>query len=336
MTQPSESSISIEERISEIGLSLKNARDAKQLTLNQVHAETRVSMSKLALIEQGDFETLGDEVFVQGYIRRFAKAVGADADLLVANYQSCFANLAAEPSVDLGEQADVRERPALSSIGSIADSKNSKWLIAVLPFIAVVLIVVVIVILAAGESSKPNDLDLSAAAELGETLEQALPDNAIVEYSVDVPEADAEVLPGSGPVEAVAASDTQLFDQQNPDLNSNSLSDQSTIQTPIEPQQERDRSTLANGSSDPAGTESLLELSFVDECWIEVRDKNNELVFADLRNSGDNLRLFGEAPLNVMLGNVHAVDQLKLDGKQIVVEPVGSRKTLRLRLDVSN
>lgn len=70
------------------GRYLQAIRLKKKISLEEVSAQTRIGLSSLMMIEQEDLERLPDEVFVKGFLRSFAGAIGADGDVAVRRYQS--------------------------------------------------------------------------------------------------------------------------------------------------------------------------------------------------------------------------------------------------------
>jgi cytoskeletal protein RodZ len=58
------------------GSSLRDARENRALSLGDIAASTKVPRGSLELIESGDLEGLPADVFVRGFIRSYAKAVG--------------------------------------------------------------------------------------------------------------------------------------------------------------------------------------------------------------------------------------------------------------------
>jgi cytoskeleton protein RodZ len=67
-----------------IGAQLKEAREARGLTLEQVAAETRIPQRHLQTIEAGEFSALPARTYAIGFTRTYAKAVGLD-DKVVAD-----------------------------------------------------------------------------------------------------------------------------------------------------------------------------------------------------------------------------------------------------------
>ena len=70
------------------GRYLQAIRLEKKISLEKVSAQTRIGLANLLLIEQEDIEGLPAEVFVKGFLRSFADAIGADGDVAVRRYES--------------------------------------------------------------------------------------------------------------------------------------------------------------------------------------------------------------------------------------------------------
>jgi len=69
------------------GRYLQDIRLSKGISLETVAEETRIRIDNLLLIEGENHNKLPDEVFVKGFLRAFAKAIGADEDEVVRRYQ---------------------------------------------------------------------------------------------------------------------------------------------------------------------------------------------------------------------------------------------------------
>jgi len=70
------------------GQYLQALRLEKKISLEKISDETRIGLSLLQLIEKEDHDSLPDEVFVKGFLRSYAKVVGADGDEAVRRYES--------------------------------------------------------------------------------------------------------------------------------------------------------------------------------------------------------------------------------------------------------
>ena len=70
------------------GRYLQAIRLEKKISLEQVAEQTRIGLGNLLLVEQEDHEQLPAEVFVKGFLRSYAAAIGADGDEAVRRYES--------------------------------------------------------------------------------------------------------------------------------------------------------------------------------------------------------------------------------------------------------
>lgn len=76
-----------DKKLLSFGRYLQDIRLSKGISLETIAEETRIRIDNLLLIEKEDHEKLPDEVFVKGFLRAFAKAIGADGDEAVRRYQ---------------------------------------------------------------------------------------------------------------------------------------------------------------------------------------------------------------------------------------------------------
>ena len=67
---------------------LQAIRLEKKISLEKISEETRIGLGNLLLIEQEDHGRLPAAVFVKGFIRAYAAAIGADGDEAVHRYES--------------------------------------------------------------------------------------------------------------------------------------------------------------------------------------------------------------------------------------------------------
>lgn len=74
--------------MSEFGTQLKQARESRGLTLQQVAASTKISVSVLEALERGDFPRLPGGIFSRAFVRSYALEVGENPDSMVAQFVS--------------------------------------------------------------------------------------------------------------------------------------------------------------------------------------------------------------------------------------------------------
>jgi cytoskeleton protein RodZ len=69
-----------------LGQTLKNARVARDLTLEQLATELRIEVQQLAALEQDRLDRIGPPVFIKGYLRQYGARLGLDHRALLSLY----------------------------------------------------------------------------------------------------------------------------------------------------------------------------------------------------------------------------------------------------------
>ncbi len=96
-----------------VGRMLRSARESKGLTLDQVAAETRISLRHLQQMEAGSFESLPGRTYAVGFAKTFAKTVGLDPGKIADKVREELElePMAAQPSTKF-EPGDVSRAPS--------------------------------------------------------------------------------------------------------------------------------------------------------------------------------------------------------------------------------
>ena len=81
-------------------------------------------------------------------------------------------------------------------------------------------------------------------------------------------------------------------------------------------------------SSPVSCTDALLQFRFSGDCWLEVRDGTDTLIYADLHRSGDELDLDGQPPFVILVGDSRYV-QLHYDGQEFEIQSRPGRVVAR-------
>ncbi len=100
----------------ELGSLLREAREAKSLTLAEVQDEIRISSKYLEALENGQYEALPTQVHVKGYLRNYARFLNLDPKPLLDRYE-----LSKESRPQTTADQGLKDDPALDSIEPIPD-----------------------------------------------------------------------------------------------------------------------------------------------------------------------------------------------------------------------
>lgn len=296
------------------GVTLRKARERAGLTLDAVSQSTMIPLSRLRALENDDYDRVGVATFVIGYTRSYARFIGVDPSPLVQML---------EASLPQVEPVPVQSSPVALSLHAQRRPRSFFWptVLAVVVILGVVAVIGVntaslVAPDPAAQTSVQNDVSDSS------TLNLPLEVNVTAE-----PSTPAELLPLETPGPADSALEQALADTDFA-VTPSSARPQEIPQVAAAP-----TSTAAPGTAPPnSATTSAdtLTLTFAGDCWVSVTDATGKALIARLATSRDNLRLFGQAPFEVVLGDATAVAGVTFNGRVIDSAPQPGRKARRL------
>ncbi|MGA9227812.1 MAG: RodZ domain-containing protein [Mesobacillus sp.] len=143
--------------MTELGNILKEAREAKGLSLDELQSITKIQKRYLIGIEDGNYSMMPGKFYVRAFIKQYAEAVGLDPDPLFEQYKNEIPNTYNE---ELPEQLSrVQSRKSISPDTSRIFDVLPKILIVVFIIGATALIWYLIVQNAGDESKEPATTD---------------------------------------------------------------------------------------------------------------------------------------------------------------------------------
>lgn len=152
------------------GSFLREAREARSIGLDRVSRVIKVPESSLRLLEAGKLEDLPPEVFVRGYIRSYARAIGVDAEeplrLLDEMLRARQADRAAELAAPqpLATLTDVVSKPRAVSPHDDDDAIVSRRGYGLAVFVVIVLLIATITLSYLLRQPPPSGEGLSLGA----------------------------------------------------------------------------------------------------------------------------------------------------------------------------
>ena len=305
------------------GPALRTAREALGITLEDVAGAMNVPVATVEHIEENAFDALPAAPFTRGYIRTYARLLRLDGDVLVRQY--------GEAILDEGESrlvVDV-EKPSLAEL----PQRYPGWVFGGAVF-AVAVAGAAVLWWAWPQEPEPRTPDPVVGVE----SPRSVPGAARTPVSTPRPAPAPALVDAPGP-DAVAASPGAIALPAT-DADAPGLADPERVAAPEAvpvPAPSRDEvgdaGPLATAEAEPASDASggtapeplapgadLLELAFVGDCWVEVFDREGRIVHMDMSLAGDSLRLQGEAPFSIRLGNAPATT-LAFNGEPVELAP---------------
>ncbi len=68
--------------MTELGNRLKEAREEKGMSLDDLQAATKIQKRYLTALEEGNYDIIPGKFYVRAFIKQYAEAVGLDSELL--------------------------------------------------------------------------------------------------------------------------------------------------------------------------------------------------------------------------------------------------------------
>ena len=333
------------------GERLVAARKARGLGLADVTQMLRLPAAALRALESSRYEDLPAPVFVRGYLRTYARLLGMDGEVLVAEYD----RLVASPEPDLrlvtqfGRQTIARDLYARGAaaltvvvmvvvLGSWwygrlehdvpAQSGTASWEAEQSALLGSVDYSPLQIDSPILDTRPPVEFapDTPPQSPLSETAEES-----VVAVEPDRPQGETAaavepVLPVANDSPVIASADAV---EQRRDLDETVEPVVSDL--PIAPLASEQRG-LVRASRAPRG-EEVIVIKANDESWAEVVDANGYQLLYYLLRPGMKRRMQGQAPFRVFLGNAPAVE-LSLNQERFDHTPFRRRNsTARFSVD---
>lgn len=290
------------------GRVLAEARERRNQTVAEIAQQLKLSPHQIEALEADDYARLPGAVFVRGFVRNYARLVDLDGEALVAR-------------LELSQTATtaINAVPHSQNI-PFQDTRSARWpLLAA----AVALLAAIVLIF---EWLMPDAAEAPASASAPVAV--PLPVNPAPVLSVV--EATETVAPAAPPVDVSAVQA----------VSSSAISAAATppavavpaviapVASPAVPS-----ATAAPVAAKPAAAGgSELRFVFERQSWVEVRDRNDRVVFSQLNPAGAMQTVQGAAPLNVVIGNAAGV-KLSYKGKAVDLAPHTKTDVARLVLE---
>ena len=282
-----------------VGQMLREARVAKDLTLEQIATELRIEARQLAALEDNRFEQIGPAVFIKGYIRQYAQRLGLDQQNLMDIY---------------GRQTnieDVQVKPS-KPIRLRDERQITMWVVAAL----------VLLLIAVGLAVWWSN---GGRFELGSASRAARGPAASVEPA---PAGAAEPAPaGSAPAAVETASAQTASDTTSAPAAVERARAPVAAPPPAAAASTAPVVAAATGGFAPGATPISLDLTFDSESWAEITDARGQRLFFELGTAGRHAVLRGEPPIAVTFGNGDAV-RLIVDGERYTIPTQGRQGKL--------
>jgi cytoskeleton protein RodZ len=285
---------------------LKEAREAKGITLEEIADRLKVRPSLLEQIEAGRYESLPEMIYTRSYIQKFAQIVGLAPEPFVAAYERIAAN-ASSPTLARSAVRTVIESAPVIRQEDIPRVNYTPW---ILGFIGLILIGVLAFFLAQGRllprsstSTKPTTVAMTTP----ETNPEVNPvQTEIVKLSVQSVPSGATVQLDKYNIGTTPLKGALVASRPNRELR--------VVKAGFKPYvTNRDlvadsnlSVTLERLSATTLGvTNDKVQLIYKGSSWTRVRDAKGKVIYQGQPKAGERLEF--TPPIEVRLGQPNQV-----------------------------
>ena len=327
------------------GSQLRKARERKGLEQSKMAAQLHLSQSMIQALEWDDYEKLPAAVFVQGYLRNYARLLEVDEDAVIQAYQ------------ELNPNAEQGPLPRSQPDDVAKELHSENRLTRLITWLVLLVLGVLIFFWWQGQMEstetpptvEPPNEEIETTFTPLQQEDMALPQGELLAPppqeperlppfpADDLPAAAVEETPAAEPSQATgtgALTQPEPFIEQAPDNEAArpvvpELA-ASLPETAFDPLPETEAEPMA-----PAGAEGVVVFEFTGPCWVEVRDATGRARIIGVMRDGVRRSLAaGLGPFRVVIGDIQAA-RLSVNGEEYDLQRHTRGKVARFTLDPS-
>lgn len=300
------------------GLILKNAREQRGLSQADIAKRLNLRLALVRDIEHDRFDQKTASTFTRGYLKTYAKFVGANEQDVLSAYdrlglkETKFTEMHSFSGRTKREASEHRMRfiSWILCLGLIGAGATWWWL-------------------QPAEEPIPTSINEAGQLVVKSPTDTTLPESTQPSTNMSSNQPADEVNNDAGDDQAAQAAGG---DEQQPSIISNDAADADQDTQAVVPSTSEAAPTEttkpavenANASNTAVTTASeptpaavndvdpnvVLQLSFTAQCWLKITDASGKSLFEGTKNAGDKLALSGTEPFNLTIGAPRAVTVL--------------------------
>ncbi|MBM7619053.1 cytoskeletal protein RodZ [Bacillus tianshenii] len=270
--------------MTELGNRLKQEREAKKMSLEDLQTTTKIQKRYLIGVEEGNYSIMPGQFYARAFIKQYAEAVGLDPEEIFEEYKN---------DIPVNEKEDIPQLSRVKTRKQVPAKSTKSWkflpiLFTILAIVAICAIVYTVVIsLSGGDGNEANQ-----AAQDTQPAEIDSPNQAAQPEEEEKAPAEEEKAPEEekpAEEEAPAAGTLKELEKSG-----------------------------SNATLELSGTDKfVVELSSPGETWIEIDNDKGKNFHYGLVKKGEEVKqidLSQEAEVSFKVGRTFETD-LKINGE---------------------
>ncbi len=303
---------------------LRQAREKAGLTIGDIAGQMKLPESYLVDIENSDYSRLPGLVFARGWIRSYSNILGLDTDGMVDSF-------------DRFTGDDRSETPRLKEGNPLF---NRRPMSPVLAFGGLLLAIIIAGVISYYGWRGNDEESVQEDIESSQVVPASIESPAEGSYEFDQTDAGSQSGEATA-VDGVVASDPVEIplDQAKVVKEQETIADLASERDAIKEVAPESVIAVVEKSEpsaiEPAYVLVKLLVSFSDECWIQIKNLSNDVLYTDVQKPGSTLDLEVPEKVIVRFGNIAGVSNLNFAGRDRVISNKSGKKVASLVLDAS-
>jgi len=254
-----------------VGSRLRSAREAKGLSISEVAETLKLGAGQVEALENHHWQALPGLTFIRGFVRNYGRLVGLDPEQLMQ-----------ELNVTLDIKRPDLVLPESTHVDMPEPAGRAQKRDYALPFLGLVLVILAALIY----FLLPDDLGRLRSGV--DSIMQSL--QSVLKLSD----------PPSPPSPAAPAHGEQLVLPPGSTVNQVLAPDTAEPSVEVPPPAD-------TGPVGPSSSNAPVVLSFAQDSWVEVRDRNGNVLFSQIGLAGNDKAIDGTPPFSLVIGNAKGV-----------------------------
>lgn len=275
----------------ELGKRLKEAREEKNLTLQDIQDMTKIQRRYLEAIEKGNYRAIPGNFYVRAFVREYALAVGLNPDQLLEEYKS-----------ELPSTMEEEEQAQLSRVNKHRRTSQTSGrptaLLSFLPRLMVILLIIAIVVTVWFFYQSKTEPDTT-----GQTEDDS---NQVEINRQDDPEQNVPDEEGDQEEQSNSEDDGETEQEEDEQEDS-----PETPQPELALIEKNESANIPTATYEVKNTNELkLNFNITGECWLGIENDQGKSFISQNIKSGDSpldFDLTGEKEIRLNIGYAPAL-----------------------------
>lgn len=296
-----------EEGTVNVGLQLRVARESRGISVDEVASVLKLSPRQVEALEANDWSGL-PKTIIRGFVRNYARFIGLDAVSLMATLDGMALPQGPELKVQIGSPVSMPKEGG-------ADRKDYARVFSGLVVLSLAILAYYLVPAEAWRTT------IDSIKELVQTNRKAVAPAAESAKDIGAESTAEEVVPS--PVFPPVPAPSSVTDSpESPVFQP--ASQPASAPLSLEVPEPVPVAARASGNA--------LVFAFSEPSWVEVRDRNGQVIFSQLSQAGSTREVSGQPPFSLVVGNASHVS-VQYRGKPVDLSKRSKDDVARLTLE---